>query len=49
MVKPEGSLLLSGILSEQANEVMAAYAPWFTFTDPVTQDDWTRLEGKRKS
>jgi len=49
MVKPESSLLLSGILREQADEVMAAYGPWFTFTEPVIQDDWTRLEGKRKS
>lgn len=49
MVKPEGSLLLSGILQEQADEVMTAYAQWFTFSNPVTQGDWTRLEGQRKS
>ncbi len=48
MTKPGGTLLLSGILREQAHEVMAAYAPWFTFTDPVYQEDWTRLEGKRE-
>ena len=49
MVKPEGSLLLSGILQEQADEVMTAYAQWVTFSNPVTQGDWTRLEGQRKS
>jgi len=41
-------LLLSGILLEQAEQVMAAYAPWFHFKRPVMQkNEWVRLEGKR--
>jgi len=49
MVRPQGTILLSGILREQAEEVMAAYAPWFDLAEPVYQGDWTRLEGKRDS
>jgi len=49
MVKPEGQILLSGILREQAQEVMAAYANWFSFSEPAFQGDWSRLTGLRKS
>lgn len=49
MVLPEGKILLSGILREQAEEVMAAYGNWFTVDDPVFQGDWTRLSGTRNS
>ncbi|HSW92849.1 MAG TPA: 50S ribosomal protein L11 methyltransferase [Gammaproteobacteria bacterium] len=42
-------LLLSGILPEQAEGVMEAYAPWFDFKKPVIQkNEWVRLEGTRK-
>lgn len=47
MTRPNGTILLSGILREQADEVMAAYAPWFRFSEPVFQGDWTRLAGQR--
>lgn len=49
MVKPQGRILLSGILQEQADEVMIAYEQWFSFEKPVFQGDWTRLSGMRKS
>lgn len=43
-------LLLSGILPEQAESVMQAYAPWFDFKKPIMQkNEWVRLEGKRKN
>ena len=44
-------LALSGILSEQVDEVLEAYQPWIEFDEPVTkqQDDqsWARLTGRR--
>lgn len=43
LVKDQGKLVLSGILSHQADDVMAAYAPWFNF-DPVKQkEEWVCL------
>ncbi|CAM3538398.1 50S ribosomal protein L11 methyltransferase [Parendozoicomonas haliclonae] len=47
--KPGGKLALSGILSEQAEDVLAAYEPWFEM-DPVTEmDGWVRLSGVRRN
>ncbi len=38
-----GKICLSGILDIQAEEVISAYAEWFTF-DPIEQkDEWVRL------
>ena len=48
LVKPGGSLVLSGILERQAKEVAAAYGPWFEMAAPVSREEWVRLEGKRK-
>lgn len=43
LVKDQGKLVLSGILSHQADDVMAAYTPWFNF-DPVKQkEEWVCL------
>ena len=47
-VKAGGALALSGVLSEQANEVMTAYQEWFDFDTPVIKDNWARLTGKRR-
>ena len=47
-VRKGGSLVLSGILDEQAEEVRAAYADWFSFADTVARDGWVRLHGVRK-
>lgn len=42
-VKPRGTLVLSGILSEQAADVCLAYEKWFKFL-PVTENEgWVRL------
>jgi len=46
-VRPAGDLVLSGILCEQADAVCAAYAPWFSLSDPVQRDGWVRLHGRR--
>ena len=51
-VRPGGRLGLSGILSEQAEEVREAYAPWVDFDEPGfrPQDGqtWTRLTGSKR-
>jgi ribosomal protein L11 methyltransferase len=47
LVKPEGQLILSGILEDQADSVISAYTPWFEMQEPVGKEEWIRLEGKR--
>lgn len=42
---PGGQLILSGILSEQAESVMNAYKQTIVFNEPVQEEDWIRLEG----
>ena len=50
-VKSGCLLALSGILSEQVDEVLAAYRPWIAFDDPVAKEQggqrWARLTGQR--
>jgi ribosomal protein L11 methyltransferase len=49
---PRGRIGLSGILAEQATEVLEAYAPWVDFDEPEfrPQDGqtWTRLTGRKR-
>jgi len=44
-------LALSGILSEQVEEVLDAYQPWVEFDEPVYREQggqiWARLTGRR--
>ena len=47
LTKPGGDLVLSGILSHQAREVMAAYDPWFIMDEPEQREEWIRLTGRR--
>lgn len=47
-LKPGGRLALSGILAEQAEQVMAAYASEVDFDLPAQQDNWIRLTGYKK-
>ena len=44
-----GRLALAGLLAEQADEVRAAYGPWFDFDAPVQEAGWTLLSGTRGS
>jgi ribosomal protein L11 methyltransferase len=47
-----GMLALSGVLCEQAAAVMAAYAPWIEFDEPIFREQdgqsWSRLTGTRR-
>lgn len=46
-VRMGGRLVLSGILAEQAEDVMAVYRDWFVFDPPATDEGWVRLAGVR--
>jgi len=47
-----GMLALSGVLCEQADEVMAAYKAWIEFEEPVFREQdgqtWSRLTGLKR-
>ncbi|MDD5274798.1 MAG: 50S ribosomal protein L11 methyltransferase [Methylovulum sp.] len=45
LVTPGGQLVLSGILYEQAESVIAAYRHAITFAPLAQQEDWIRLTG----
>jgi ribosomal protein L11 methyltransferase len=46
---PAGRLALSGVLAGQADEVLAAYAPWFDIAVASAESDWVCLAGTRRS
>lgn len=48
LVQPQGQLVLSGILKEQADSVSTAYQTGFTMHATVIQGDWCRLDGLKK-
>jgi ribosomal protein L11 methyltransferase len=48
-VKPNGYLVLSGVLARQAEEVAAAYAPWLKMTVWAERDGWVCLAGQRNA
>lgn len=46
-VRSGGSLALSGILREQADEIIAVYAPWIALEVADVREDWVCLSGRR--
>jgi ribosomal protein L11 methyltransferase len=46
-VKSGGWILLSGILCEQADSVIAAYTPWFRDFAVAAEGDWVRITATR--
>lgn len=46
--KQGGQIVLSGILQEQADDVMAIYAQWFDLNPPVFEDGWSCLSGRKR-
>lgn len=46
-VRPGGQLALSGILVEQADELIACYAPWIELAVADSRDGWVCLSGRR--
>lgn len=47
-VKPGGSLVLSGLLAQQAEEISQCYEKWFNMKPAVAKEDWIRLEGVKR-
>ena len=47
LTKSGGKLALSGLLSHQADEVRAAYKPWFNMDGMEQLDDWIILTGTK--
>lgn len=47
-VRAGGQLVLSGILAEQADDVMAVYDAWFVFGPPAVDEGWVRLAGVKR-
>lgn len=48
LVLPAGRIVLSGILEQQANDVMQVYEKWFDFDAPASLDGWVRLTGVKR-
>ncbi|MDD4977953.1 MAG: 50S ribosomal protein L11 methyltransferase [Gallionella sp.] len=46
--KQGGNIVLSGILQEQAEDVMAIYGEWFDLAEPVFEDGWSCLSGRKR-
>ncbi|MDH4217130.1 MAG: 50S ribosomal protein L11 methyltransferase [Gallionella sp.] len=43
-----GQIVLSGILEEQAQDVMNIYQQWFDLNAPVFEDGWACLSGRKR-
>jgi len=48
LCKPSASIVLSGILDEQAADVSQHYQPWFDMQAAVLKDEWVRIVGQRR-
>ena len=46
LVKPEGVIVLSGILAHQVDDVIAAYRPYFVF-ERFEESEWVALSGQK--
>lgn len=48
MLHPNGTVILSGILKEQVDEVTRAYEPFFEIIRCVYRESWVMIEGRLK-
>jgi len=48
LTAPGGRLALAGLLAAQADEVGAAYRPWFDLDAPGQDEGWTLVSGTRR-
>lgn len=49
LIKPSGHLALSGILEQQAPELIETYGQWFEMDKAEVKEEWARLSGKKRS
>ncbi len=47
-LQPGGVIALSGILHNQADDVLAAYSQYFDVLEVTRLDDWVRIDGRRR-
>jgi ribosomal protein L11 methyltransferase len=47
LLRPGGKIVLAGLLSSQADEVIRAHSPWFRVESFASRDGWTALSGTR--
>ncbi|MDR1854256.1 MAG: 50S ribosomal protein L11 methyltransferase [Azoarcus sp.] len=47
-IAPGGRVALSGVLEQQAEQVVAAWAPWVKLRVGAVREGWVRLEGERR-
>jgi len=47
-VRPGGRIALSGVLETQADELIAAYAPYLSLSIGAVREGWVRLDGQAK-
>ena len=48
LVKTQGQIVLSGLLSEQAESLLATYQEWFDMEAVSYKEDWIRLSGTKR-
>ena len=48
LVRPGGTIVLSGLLADQAADIIERYSEWFDMSAPVQLEDWIRLTGVRR-
>ena len=48
LVKPGGKLALSGILEQQAEELIETYGQWFAMDSAAVKEEWARLSGTKR-
>jgi ribosomal protein L11 methyltransferase len=48
VTRPGGQIVLSGILEEQAQDMMNIYQPWFDLNAPIFEDGWSCLSGRKR-
>ncbi|MDO6681303.1 MULTISPECIES: 50S ribosomal protein L11 methyltransferase [unclassified Oceanobacter] len=48
LTRAGGKLALSGLLSQQADEVIQRYNEWFVMDTPKQQEDWVIISGTRR-
>jgi len=46
-VKPQGKIVLSGILAVQTEDCLSTYASWFNMGPPLFRQEWALLQGTR--
>jgi ribosomal protein L11 methyltransferase len=47
--RPNGAIVLAGILQSQSEAVRLAYAPWFDLTGSRVRDGWICMSGARRA